>query len=764
MERIFITPKFKSGVSDAVLIQEAVEEAKKSKINVLFISRKLSGENWLLTSPIRLPDYFTVIISNCTIESEGTVFVNENYDNSTTLKTEAHKIFILGRKGAILKSKSDYPQIVINNARDCRIAGVNFIGGGGVSLTHVRYSKIQMLTFKDSKNALSYFEGCNNIITESVDAATKEEAFVVLGGKSRVLVKEPEIFSSIFCRMKVKTLGAPAFKLRAGESDLYNIVIRDLTDETSSEGYSLIIGDKFDSGKISDVTVRGVNSLRSAVITKSETDGSFYSNIRCAQGLLPLFKEQNNTRDFYEEERMEIVLPQFREELPDREFVTPNSAEFFGKGDAESVQNAVNYASRKGINCVVIPSFNLRTKTNEWVFEKAVKIPSYMTVVFLHSFIKHKDFMYENLFINSLAYDSVDRSISKEEHDITLMGVGDAVLSGGKHNGLKEKTCFLYGLPDKRPNATVLFNNVRNMVLENFQIHDSRWYGTYFIHCDTVRISGIDFDNGEDYCNRDGVDMRQGNHNFLVENITGVTGDDTVALNNLGNDGNDGRYVEGKDCDTLNVVIRNIKSDAGRWFNVRLLCQDRHLEQNFILDTIMDVSRPDSKKRCDATVVIGSHEYHYKIPAEIGDLAHITVRDVYTRGVHGVAFGGFSDDVKISNVHAYNDACVALTARITASVRDIEVSGIFYKCLSENPDSDLTVRVDRPFNAIHFNNFKTETPLKIKNVFVSGAKRSVYVGGKCEVEIENLYEDNTKDSPFASKESTLFIDGKRIES
>ena len=588
-----------------------------------------------------------------------------------------------------------------------------------------------MLTFKDSKNAISFFEGCNNIITESIDAETKEESIKVIGGKTRVLVKEPEIANSIFCRMKAKTCGAPAFVLCADKTELYNLVIRDLTDETASDGASLVI----ENGDcdISDLTVRGISSKRNAVLSKGKNDGTFYSNLHCGKGFSPIVKAGESTRDFYDGEVMEIVLPIMKEELPSRQFVTPNAPEFFGEGDAETVQNAVDFASRKGINCVVIPSFNERTESNEWIFEKAVKIPSYMTIVFLHCFIKHKDFMYENLFINSLAYDSQDRSIAKEQHDMTFMGVGDAVLSGGKQNGLKEKTCFLYGLPDKRPNATVLFNNVRNLVLENFQIHDSRWYGTYFIHCDTVRVSGLDFDNGEDFCNRDGVDIRQGNHNFLVENITGVTGDDTVALNNLGNDGNDGRYVEGKDCNTLNMVIRNVKADAGRWFTVRLLCQDRHLEHNFVLDTIMDVSRTENKKRCDAAVVIGSHEYFYKIPAEIGDLAHITVRDVYTRAMRGVAFGGCSDDVKISNVHAYKDAPSALCVRLTAKVRDVEASGIFYKCNEKNPDKDLTVKASRTPAVLYFGSLETLNTVKVKNVFIDGANMSVFTSGNCEV-------------------------------
>ena len=422
---------------------------------------------------------------------------------------------------------------------------------------------------------------------------------------------------------------------------------------------------------------------------------------------------------------------------------------------------------------MVIPAWNSRTQCDKWVFEKAVRVPSEMTIVFLHCYIQHQDFMYENLFTNSRAYGNEGRCIAHEEHDLTFTGIGDAVLDGAKQNGLKEKTCFLYGLPDKRPNATVLFNNVRNLVLENFQIRNSRWYGTYFIHCDTVRVSNIDLDNGEDFCNRDGVDIRQGNHNFLVENITGTTGDDTVALNNLGNDGNDGRYVEGKDVDTLNMVIRNIKSDAGRWFTVRLLCQDRHLEQHFTLDTIMDVSRRENQKRVDAVVMVGSHEYHYKIPAEVGDLAHLTIRDVYSRANYGVALGGCSDDVDISNVHTYDDGLsvfgirgaglATLLPKVVAHVRDIRASGLFYKRENKELDPDMTMPKTLPVYAMSFNGLETLTPVKISHVYADTSKLGVYLTGQAQVEITDCHFENIDETALVGSNCELTIDGKQVE-
>ena len=770
-EKLYISPAAFPGLSDADAIQSAVNAAKEARVKVAVVPAKPDGTPWHLEQPVVLPGYFTLILSGCTVECDGTAFINEHAENARTLATECHKLFILGRKGAKIVSLSDKPQIILTNARDCRVAGLTFEGGAGIDLNHFQYSKLQMLVFRNSLHGISFREGCNNIILESVDAETGEEAIIAVGGKHRILARDPEICNSILCRIRAKTQGAPAVALYAGFERLFNIVIRDVTDETQGAGTSVILGREGDR-EIRDITVRGVKSNRNAVHTGSLCDGNFYSNLHPGAGFQTLTTAMKNTREYLEDKEMEIVLPQFREELPDRAFVTSAEERFFGAGDADTVQNAVNFAAKENIGCVVIPAWNKRTDCDKWVFEKAVKVPSNMTVVFLHCYIQHQDFMYENLFTNSRAYENEGRCIAHEEHDLTFTGIGDAVLDGAKQNGLKEKTCFLYGLPDKRPNATVLFNNVRSMVLENFQIRDSRWYGTYFIHCDTVRISNLDFDNGEDFCNRDGVDIRQGNHNFLVENITGTTGDDTVALNNLGNDGNDGRYVEGKDMDTLNMVMRNIKSDAGRWFTVRLLCQDRHLEQHFTLDTIMDVSRRENQKRVDAVVMVGSHEYHYKIPAELGDLAHITIRDVYSRANYGVALGGYSDDVDISNVHTYDDGLsvmgirgaglATLLPKVVGHVRDVKASGLFYKRESDKLDPDMTMPKTLPVYAMSFNGLETFNPVKISHVYADTAQLGVYLTGQAQVELEDCHFENIPETALVGSNCQLTVNGTQV--
>ena len=769
-EKLYFSPAEFPSADDTAAIQAAVDEAERRDIRVVSIQPKADGSPWRLERPVRLPSYITVIVDGATVESPGILFMNANADvpASKNLGGEQHKIFLLGRHGGKLLGTGNAPQILLSNARDCRIADLTFEGGAGIALDYFRYSKVQQLKFTGSTHAVVYSEGCNNIIMESICAETDGHAILTCGGNGFVMGRDNGIYNSIFCRIHAKTGGTPAVALFAGESPLYNIVLRDVTDDTAGYGASVVIGSVDDNEKIRDLTVRGVRSRRNCVHTCALCDGMFYSNLHCPADHEQLTTAYENTRALFDGETMEIVLPQFPAEKPDRPFLTPNAPEFYGRTDGETIQNTVHAASIRGINLVVIPRWNVRAQQARWDIERAIKIPSYMTVVFLHAHLRQADFCYENMFTNTRAYEHQDRCLAHEEHDLTFTGIGDAVLDGGKPNGLLEKTCNMYGLPDKRPNATVLFNNVRNLVLENFQIRQSRWYGTYFIHCDTCRVSNIDFDDWEDCCNRDGVDMRSGCHNFLVENITGTTGDDTVALNNLGNDGNDGRYVAGKDPDTLNMVIRNIKSDAGRWFTVRLLCQDRHLEQNFTLDTIMDVSCSENQKGVGAAVMVGSHEYHYKIPAELGDLAHLTIRDVYSRSPRCVSFGGCSDDVQVSNLHVYSDGFHAVSVTKQAHLRDVQINGVFYKRdqlrlrQAGTADADLNPSEAYEGTVIELPNLKTDN-LTIQNVYADTAAMGVRLTGSGHVDIRNFNVRALSGAKaLCGSDCTLIMDGEVV--
>lgn len=791
--RLYYSPEEFEG-TDTEAILTAVKKAKETGIRTVLIPAKQDNTPWVLEKTVDLSEDMTVILNGCLIDASCTAFRNETYA-TRHIKDEQNKIFLVGRHNAEIHMTADEPAVVLGNVRDARITGIHFSGGTGIDLSFVQYTNLMRLSFMGTEYGIVLHEGCNNLIIENIEGFTTEETILACGDAVSYFGRSPHLYEMILCRIEAETGGAPAISLYGGKVNLYNIVVRDLTDLTEEDGVSVRIGDPEDTGITRDITVRGVDSMRTPVETGTSCDGMFYSNLWPGEGKSALSRIMVNTRELLDQNEMDIVLPEFPED-EDGEFLTPNEERFYNESDAITIQNAVDEASRLGINRVVIPRYNARTDSFIWHMDHAVKVPSCMTIVFLNCYLRQVDFTYENIFTNSKAYCMENRCIADEEHDITFTGIGNVVLDGGIPNGLLEKTCFLNGFPDKRYNASMLFNNVRNLVIENIQFRESRWYALYFIHCDTCRVSNIDLDEWESCCNKDGVDMRSGCHNFIVENITGTTGDDVVALNNLGNDGNDGRYVAGKDPDTLNMLIRNIKASANRWYVVRLLCQDRHLEHYFTLDTIMDVSRTEDKKRNGAVILIGCREYHYKIPAELGDLRYLTLRDIYGRGTRIIAFDGLSQDVDVSNVHAYGDAAWVISTLVRGNIKDVHINGVFFKrnkshltvanSADAGPDDERErfpgegplpvydadgnviaternpIAVDTGARTVHFFDMKCDNVV-IENIYTDWNYVAVQFTGEGNMEVRNASLGDYKKLAIVSPNASLTINGRQVE-
>ncbi len=73
--------------------------------------------------------------------------------------------------------------------------------------------------------------------------------------------------------------------------------------------------------------------------------------------------------------------------------------EFWGT-DSEKIQSAVAEAKKSGINKVVIPPFNKERGENKWVIEKAIKLPSDISIVVDNAYMVMADGVFDNMFIN----------------------------------------------------------------------------------------------------------------------------------------------------------------------------------------------------------------------------------------------------------------------------------------------------------------------------------------------------------------------------
>lgn len=161
-----------------------------------------------------------------------------------------------------------------------------------------------------------------------------------------------------------------------------------------------------------------------------------------------------------------------------------NAVEFFGRTDAETIQNAVNKAAAEAEKTVVIPRYNARTKSNLWNIEKAISIPSGVTVILDNCKLVQGLGCYDNMF-----------TAEKGTEDIAIIGEGNTCLSGGEPNRLQPSTQGKFGLPTIDRNAMLYFNGVKGLTIRNLHIEEQRWAAINLIHSENVEISHIDYFN-----------------------------------------------------------------------------------------------------------------------------------------------------------------------------------------------------------------------------------------------------------------------------
>lgn len=342
-----------------------------------------------------------------------------------------------------------------------------------------------------------------------------------------------------------------------------------------------------------------------------------------------------------------------------------------GATDAEQIQNAITEAKKSGTNRVCIPRHNDRTGADIWSIDRTVFLPSDIEIVFDNAHLRLADGAFCNMFANESITKEISRTPTGEQKNITLCGIGNAVLDGGTYNGLSEKNSEKDGLPHISVNTTLLFFNVSNLRVENLSVINQRWWGitNIFVHDAVFRnlrfeadLSRIDSDGvhhpdeipqtyNEIYVkNADGIDLRIGCHDVLIENITGFTEDDTVALTALGGfERKLGLVVEGQSTDLHDVKIRNVASDSYMCAVVRLLNDEGNKLYNIDIDGVTHVYSGKHTKRPEFVVRIGDMNYAKK-HSTLGDTHRISVKNVYSHGKFAVGLFKGLVDAELDNI------------------------------------------------------------------------------------------------------------------
>ena len=449
-----------------------------------------------------------------------------------------------------------------------------------------------------------------------------------------------------------------------------------------------------------------------------------------------------------------------------REYISPNDEKLFGADDSATIQNAIAAAEQDGCRKIVIPRYNLRTDSTEWRIPRAIRIPSEFTVVLDNCFLVQETGVYEQVFMNSYADDETKRDVKYEQTNIAVIGKGNAVIDGGKLNNLREKTARRYGLPSIWQNTMFLWLNVNGLRIENLNIQNQRWWAITHLFCRNVKIRDINFFAIPHVFNMDGIDLRVGCNNFDIENITGRTGDDNIALTALWGAGEIERKIEGKDSDIHDVRIRSLKADPHKCYCLRLLTHDGNKIYNIDVDTILDTGDFATKTRSGSTLAFSSPIYYSKKPMGRGDLHHINAKNIYSRSQNTFYFNFSAEHINISNVHAFGDNINCFSVGYGSlefykgcHFEDVNFEHIFYG--SEQKEICVS-RVLEPedYHGTVFNLIKTTGEIKMRDVHVDAVKTVFRITGGLKADVEG-YECRDAYKEFAiDEDSTLTVNGE----
>jgi len=332
--------------------------------------------------------------------------------------------------------------------------------------------------------------------------------------------------------------------------------------------------------------------------------------------------------------------------------------------DSDAIQSAIRQAVESGCNRVLIPKKKTSQGFTQWEIDRAILLPSNITILLDDCHLRLKDGVYENMFRNENMYQTDTYTLEQEQHNIYILGRGRAVLDGGKANGLTEATSNKNGLPHIRNNNLILLHNVRDYVLEGFQMINQRHWAVNQLFCRNGRLSHLSFFNGETRPNQDGINLRIGCNNILVEDITGRTGDDTVALSAFPK-GSDGQFaVRGKDGDIHDVIIRDVRAST-RQTIVALRNNDGAQLYRVVIENVFDMP---SDYVPWGVVKVGENNYYRERSSILGETREITIRNVRSRGAGCVFLGASLQNSHISDVYASGGTMHAISTYLPEMV------------------------------------------------------------------------------------------------
>lgn len=329
---------------------------------------------------------------------------------------------------------------------------------------------------------------------------------------------------------------------------------------------------------------------------------------------------------------------------------------------SKTIRDAIAAAIGRGEDMVTVRGNHL--------IEETVVIPSGMTLMLDGCHLRLADGTFCRMFTNSYvaALDAGTHTSAWDTH-IRILGRNGATLDGGNYNGLSERNEGALGM-SMTLNNMILFAHLRDFEIAGLTIRNQRWWAVNLMDCSHGHVHDMDFCSNYlrllpdgtfaeglligDYAatyikNSDGIDLRIGCHDIVVEHITGFTEDDMVALTALYGD-SEKKYTSDRENDGIcNVTVRGVRG-AAYCTLVRLLNQGGTELHDITVEDVYDDSEncPYLDGSVAHAVRLGDKSRYGEgedCPAE-----NICIRNVY--GTHSVvvAIDGAYRNVSCENV------------------------------------------------------------------------------------------------------------------
>ena len=385
--------------------------------------------------------------------------------------------------------------------------------------------------------------------------------------------------------------------------------------------------------------------------------------------------------------------------------VTPND---FQGSDIERINQAVR-AAAAGNGNVIIPRVNEHPEGNRplWLIDEAILLPANVTLELRNCHLKLSDQSRDN-FIRSANCGLGITNITTLEN-IHIIGQGRVILEGADHprasgDSAKQLGTRTYGTDAGKPdvsqtgdwrNIGILLAFVEDFSISNLHIVNSHCWAVSLERCGNGRVENLSFNSTEYRTidgkreitrNQDGLDLRQGCHDIIIQNITGHTGDDLIALTNIENKtsvpgsttstmvSQANNRGDGRD-DIRNIVIRNVVGhSAGGHHIVRFLNASGLKIHDVILDGLIDTS---TTRRCKAAVKIGDRNPVWGGVTPLGDTYRFQISNVSSQAQHTLLIAGSLADSSISNITRHGAAGEVISYESgKANVRNVSTANL----------------------------------------------------------------------------------------